>query len=110
VTPSSFCALALVFALAAPNLGAAQSLCDGVAEAERTAAARSSGTGQWRPGGSIVTGPLELHETVGTIVEHVRSRYRVAPSLSDALARIASFGTGGARTSPASGRPRPDCT
>lgn len=84
----------MVAALSAPTIGSAQGLCDVVAEAERTAASRSPGTGQWRSAGPVVTGPLELHETVGTIVDHVRSSYRISAPLSDALARIASYGTG----------------
>jgi hypothetical protein len=88
------CALVTAFALTVPNPGAAQNLCDVVAEAERTATSHSSGTGPWRSSSPIATGPLELRETVGTIVEHVRRRYHLSASLSDALARIASYGTG----------------
>ena len=94
VTRFRFCAFATILALSASTIGAAQSLCDVIAEAERAAASRSPGTGQWTSAGPIVAGPLELHETVGTIVEYVRSSYRISAPLSDALARIASYGTG----------------
>jgi hypothetical protein len=42
----------------------------------------------------FATGAVELHGDMGTVVAWMRSSYRVSPPLSDALNRVASYGTG----------------